>query len=122
MSSYSADIQTVFHALADPTRLAVVERLCQGDATVTELSEPHDMALPSFLQHLKVLESAGLVSSRKQGRVRTVRAERKTLDQIERWVNENRAYWSGALDNLEEHAKSEKRRKHSEQRRRTKAK
>ena len=105
MTSYSGGVDDLFHALADPTRRAVIERLCRGPASVTELLEPFDMALPSFLQHLKVLERAGLVRSSKQGRVRTVCVERAALDELEGWIDTQREYWGGALDRLQTHSK-----------------
>ena len=110
MANFSGSVGSIFQALADPTRRAVVERLCQGSASVTELREPFGMALPSFLQHLKVLEGAGLVSSSKQGRVRTVRVEPAALEQIDNWIDTQRAYWEGALDRLQAHNRKTNRR------------
>ena len=101
MTSYAGDVDGLFSALADPTRRAVVERLCRGPASVTALREPFDMALPSFLQHLKVLERVGLVSSSKRGRVRTVRIEPSALDHMDAWIDVQRTYWESALDRLE---------------------
>ncbi|MES2444114.1 MAG: metalloregulator ArsR/SmtB family transcription factor [Pseudomonadota bacterium] len=83
-------VETLFAALADPTRLAVVERLGQGPASVSELAGAFPIALPSFLQHLKLLESAGLVSSAKAGRVRTCTLEPLALAAVERWIVERR--------------------------------
>ena len=103
MANYAGDVDSLFQALADPTRRAVVERLCRGSASVTALREPFDMALPSFLQHLKVLERVGLVSSSKRGRVRTVRIEPSALDHMNAWIDVQRAYWESALDRLEAH-------------------
>lgn len=82
-----------FAALADPTRRAMVERLAQGPATVKELAAPRPMSLPAVLLHLKVLEASGLVTSEKQGRVRTCRIDLQCLSQVERWANERRAMW-----------------------------
>jgi DNA-binding transcriptional ArsR family regulator len=93
----------VFRALADPTRLAVVERLGRGPAATSELADDFDMALPSFLQHLKVLEESGLVASRKQGRVRTYRLTPDPLRQAEHWLSEQRDVWERRLDRLDEH-------------------
>ncbi|TQV78057.1 helix-turn-helix transcriptional regulator [Exilibacterium tricleocarpae] len=104
MTNYINSVDRVFHALADPTRLAVVEQLCQGPASVKELAAPFEMALPSFLQHLRVLESEGLVVSEKQGRVRTYRIAPKTLNRVEDWITHQRAYWESALDRLQEYA------------------
>jgi DNA-binding transcriptional ArsR family regulator len=93
----------VFKALADPTRLAVVERLGRGPAATSELADEFDMALPSFLQHLKVLEESGLVASHKQGRVRTYRLTPDPLRQAEHWLSEQRDVWECRLDRLDEH-------------------
>lgn len=93
-------LPVVFGALADPTRLAVVERLVSGPASVSELAEPFDMAGPSFLKHLKVLEEAGVVASEKQGRVRTVRLAPDVLAWVEEWVKRHRLLWERRLDDL----------------------
>jgi DNA-binding transcriptional ArsR family regulator len=93
----------VFKALADPTRLAVVERLGQGPAATSQLADEFDMALPSFLQHLKVLEESGLVASHKQGRVRTYRLTPAPLRDAEHWLSEQRDVWERRLDRLDEH-------------------
>lgn len=90
-----------FHALADPTRRAVVARLAQGPAAVSELHAPHAMALPTFLKHLKVLESSGLVRSEKKGRVRTVHIEALPLAEAENWISQQRQIWSRRLDRLQ---------------------
>ncbi len=97
--SYSLD--RVFRALADPTRRTVVERLCQRPATVSELAEPFDMALPSFLQHLDVLEDCGLVTSKKTGRVRTYTLSPKPLQAAEDWMAAQRNMWDRRLDQLD---------------------
>ena len=100
MDTYSSHLPAVFGALADPTRLAVVEALAAGPATVSELAAPFDMAAPSFLKHLKVLEEAGLVASEKKGRVRTVRLAPDALAWVEQWVRRHRLIWERRLDNL----------------------
>lgn len=94
-------LDSVFHALADPTRRAVFTRLTQGPATVSELAKPFEMALPSFLQHLKVLEESGLVTSKKEGRVRTCEAQIKRLSEAEEWMAHQRAVWEGRFDRLD---------------------
>jgi DNA-binding transcriptional ArsR family regulator len=99
-------LDTVFRALADPTRRAVIERLVQGPATVSELAAPASMALPSFLQHLAVLESSGLVRSDKAGRVRTVRLETKTLARAEDWMSTQRRLWTSRLEQLDAYVKA----------------
>lgn len=96
-------IEDVFKALADPTRRAVVERLGRGPAATTDLAEGFDMALPSFVQHLQVLEDSGLVASRKDGRVRTYRLTPGPLRTAESWLSEQRALWERRLDQLDEH-------------------
>ena len=101
MANYGVTLDSVFHALADPTRRAVIQRLALGEATVGHLAQPFDMALPSFVKHISVLERSGLISSRKCGRVRTCRLEHKNLLTSERWFNELRAQWASRYDNLD---------------------
>ena len=91
MANRAVQLDRVFQALADPTRRAVLARLSGGTAAVSELARPFDMALPSFLQHLKVLEACGLVRSRKSGRVRTYRLSPRPLRAAEGWMAEQRA-------------------------------
>lgn len=101
MPNQQANLDRVFHALADPTRRAVLARLAQGPAPVSELSAPFAMALPSFTQHLGVLEGCGLVRSEKRGRVRTYELTPAPLAEIETWVERQRALWSRRLDQLD---------------------
>ena len=91
----------MFRALADPTRRAVLRRLGGGEAAVSELARPFPMAMPSFLQHLTVLEECGLVRSEKAGRVRTVRLVPETLRAAEDWMAEQRRLWERRLDQLD---------------------
>lgn len=91
----------VFQALADPTRLAVVERLCQGPAPTSELAAPFRMAMPSFLQHLDVLADCGLVRSKKTGRVRTYELAPGALKPVEDWLAAQRKLWEQRLDQLD---------------------
>jgi DNA-binding transcriptional ArsR family regulator len=91
----------VFRALADPTRRRVVEALTQHPASVSELAAPFKMALPSFLEHLKVLEGCGLVSSSKSGRVRTYRLAPGRLREAEDWLGQQRRIWEQRLDQLD---------------------
>lgn len=93
-------LDLAFQALADPSRRAMVDRLAQGPATVSELAGPLAMSLPGVMQHLKVLETSGLVVSEKVGRVRTCRIEPKALTQAEQWIAERRALWERRLDRL----------------------
>jgi len=94
------ELDKTFAALADPARRAMVERLVQGPASVSELARPLPMSLPAVMLHLKVLEESGLVTSRKDGRVRTCRIEPKMLSQAEQWVSERRRLWERSLDRL----------------------
>ena len=94
-------LSRVFQALADPTRRAVLARLSNGPAAVSELAQPFRMALPSFSQHLDVLENCGLVRSRKTGRVRTYRLAPRPLKDAERWMVEQRRIWERRLDQLD---------------------
>ena len=97
------EVDEVFQALADPTRRAVIERLGRGPAATTELARPFAMALPSFTQHLAVLERCGLVRSHKAGRVRTYHLERTRLDVAEQWMASQRATWERRLDQLDDY-------------------
>ena len=101
MANYSVELDSTFHALADPTRRAVIQRLCRGPATVSELAEPFDMALPSFMKHVGVLEGTGLIRSKKRGRIRTCTLEHKNLAAAERWFGEQRAIWKNRYQNLD---------------------
>ena len=100
MLNYQLD--RTFAALADPARRAIVDRLAQGPATVSELARPLPMSLPAAMLHLKVLEDCGLVTSQKQGRVRTCRIAPKMLSEAEHWVGERRRMWERNLDRLGE--------------------
>lgn len=101
MASQALELDRVFQALSDPTRRAVLQRLSSGTAAVSELAAPFDMALPSFLQHLQVLERSGLVRSRKTGRVRTYRIAPEPLKAAEGWITQQRALWERRLDQLD---------------------
>ncbi len=100
MTNYSLPLDTVFHALADPTRRAVVRRLGRGDAAVTDLAAPFDMALSSFMKHLRVLEEGGLVRSEKAGRVRTCALVPEAFSLAQTWMDEQRSLWEGRTDHL----------------------
>lgn len=99
--SASLPIDGIFKALADPTRRSVVERLSARRASVSELAAPYGMALPSFMEHLRVLEGCGLVSSRKEGRVRTYQINSESLKQAEDWLGKQRTLWERRLDRLD---------------------
>jgi DNA-binding transcriptional ArsR family regulator len=100
MLNQPADLDHLFHALADPARRAMVERLARGPAPVSELARPLPMSLPSAMQHLSVLEAAGLVRSEKVGRVRTCAIAPGALSLAEHWINARRTEWEHRLDRL----------------------
>src|SRR5437660_10807920 len=93
MLNQSTDLDRLFHALADPARRAIMERLTPGPAPVTELARPLPMSLPSAMQHLGVLEAAGLVRSEKVGRVGTCTIEAPALSQAAQWSDAPRNGW-----------------------------
>ncbi|RYH04688.1 MAG: transcriptional regulator [Alphaproteobacteria bacterium] len=101
MPYHLAPLDLAFHALSDPTRRAVVSRLAEGEAPVSVLAEPFDMSLPSFAQHLKVLEGCGLVASEKRGRSRWCRLVRSRFDEAADWMEAERRQWTERLDRLE---------------------
>ncbi len=100
MHNQAARIDRVFHALGDPTRRAIVEKLSYGPASVSSLAEPLDMTLAAVVQHLQVLEESGLVRTQKVGRVRTCRMEPAGLSVAERWIANRRSLWERRLDRL----------------------
>lgn len=102
MDQYSEGLNAVFQALADPTRRAVIARLGRGSASVTDLAKPFEMALPSFMKHIRRLEGSGLIRTHKHGRVRTCTIEKKKFAMIEAWLDEQRTLWEGRLDRLEQ--------------------
>lgn len=104
MPNQQPALTALFHALADPTRRAVIERLASGPAPVTELARPFRMALPSFAQHLGVLERCKLVRSQKVGRVRTYRLAPAALTKAEHWMARQRSQWEQRLNQLDTYA------------------
>jgi DNA-binding transcriptional ArsR family regulator len=100
MLNHQASLDLAFQALADPTRRAIVERLSRGPAPVSELAQPMAMSLPAVMQHLAVLETAGIVTSQKIGRVRTCQIEPLALSRAEQWITERRTEWVQRLDRL----------------------
>ena len=100
------DLDRLFHALADPARRAMVERLVRGPAPVSELAKPLPMSLPSVMQHLGVLETAGLVRTEKTGRVRICSIDPGALSQVETWINAQRIEWENRLDRLGDYLKT----------------
>jgi DNA-binding transcriptional ArsR family regulator len=108
MPNQVSELDNVFRALADPTRRSVIQRLSTGPASVSELAEPFDMALPSFVQHLKVLEDSGLIRSEKVGRVRTCRMVTEKLSSAEQWIADRRRYWEDRLEALASYVEGSK--------------
>lgn len=100
MAKYRARLDLVFHAVGDPSRRAMVERLARGPASVGELAQPFEMALPTVVQHLAVLESAGIVSSTKVGRVRTYQLAVDAFGAAQTWMQEQRLPAERWLDRL----------------------
>jgi DNA-binding transcriptional ArsR family regulator len=100
MLNHPNALDRAFHALADPTRRAIVERLAREPASVSALARPLAMSLPAVMQHLAVLEASGLIRSEKSGRVRTCRVEPEALSHAEQWLNERRMEWARRLDRL----------------------
>lgn len=103
MAKFDSTLDLCFAALGDPTRRAILSRLARGKASVSELAAPHDMALPSFMGHLKKLEDAGLVTSSKAGRVRTYELSPDAFLPAQDWLGEQRAVWEGRLDRLDDY-------------------
>jgi DNA-binding transcriptional ArsR family regulator len=100
MLNNSAQLDLLFSALADRSRRVMIERLSRGPAPVTELARPLAMSLPSVMQHLEVLQAAGLVHSKKVGRVRTCSIHPQALSRVEHWLNARRLEWEQRLDRL----------------------
>lgn len=96
------DIDRVFHALGDPTRRTIMERLTEGPMSVSRLAEPMDMTLTAVMQHLQILQDSGLVHTEKVGRVRSCRIEPAGLAQLEQWILDRRSPWEKRLDRLGE--------------------
>lgn len=100
MPGYKVKINRVFHALGDPSRRAIVERLSEGPVSVSQLAKPLGITLAAVVQHVQVLQESGLVSTKKAGRVRTCRLEPEGLSVVERWINDRRSLWERRLDRL----------------------
>lgn len=108
MPNHSPGLDTTFQALADPTRRGMLARLSRGPASVSELARPLAISLPAVLQHLKALESSGLIQSEKSGRIRTCRLQPNALAAAEGWIAEQRALWEGRTDRLESYLETMK--------------
>jgi DNA-binding transcriptional ArsR family regulator len=102
MLQYQDSLDRAFHALSDPSRRGMVERLSRGPASVSELAAPFAMSLSAVVQHLRILEASGLVRTEKLGRVRTCKLEPKVLRSAESWINDRRTLWERRLDRLGE--------------------
>ncbi len=103
MAKHDPDLSLLFHALSDPTRRAMLERLARGPATVTELAEPTGLRLPTILRHLAVLEAAGLIATAKDGRVRSCAFVPEALDPLRGWLETQRGLWEARLDRLDDY-------------------
>ncbi|MCW3835722.1 ArsR/SmtB family transcription factor [Sphingomonas canadensis] len=101
MSNYDPDLSRLFHALADPTRRAILTRLAKMPARVTDLAGPTGLRLPTVMRHLSVLEEAGLIATSKDGRIRTCAIVPEAFDPARTWLDEQRAIWEGRLDRLD---------------------
>ena len=100
MKKKKPNIDRIFHALGDPTRRAMVERLSQSPMSVSRLAEPFDISLAAVVQHMQILEECGLVQTEKVGRVRSCRIEPAGLDAMEQWIRDRRSVWERRLDRL----------------------
>ena len=119
MANHSpAHLGDVFSALADPTRRAIIARLSQGEASVGELAQPFDMALPSLMKHIRILESSGFVASEKTGRVRMCSLQTEALATVEVWLAAQREVWEQRLDRLEMYVEKLKKEEKSNARKR----
>lgn len=101
-------LSAAFTALADPTRRAMLARLCEGEATVNEIAAPFDMSLPAISKHLKVLEGAGLISRGRNAQFRPCRLEAGPLKEVADWVEHYRRFWEASLDRLDDYLKTMK--------------
>lgn len=109
LNTMSTDrLSAIFAALADPTRRAILARLTEGDATVTELAEPFDISLPAISRHLKVLEQAGLITRTRSAQWRTSSLQTEPLREVLDWVEPYRKLWDARLDRLDAHLKQMK--------------
>lgn len=103
MAKHHPDLDLLFHALSDPTRRAVLTRLAEGPAAVSELAAPTGLRLPTVMRHLAVLEEAGLIGSAKGGRVRSCAIRPEALAPVHDWLDEQRAIWEARLDRLDDY-------------------
>ena len=101
MAKHDTDLSLLFHALADPTRRAILTRLGEGPAAVTDLAEPTGLRLPTVMRHLSVLEEAGLIATAKDGRIRTCAIVPEALEPARNWMDQQRAIWEARLDRFD---------------------
>jgi len=101
MAKHDPNLSRLFHALADPTRRLILTRLAEAPAKVTDLADPTGLRLPTVMRHLSVLEEAGLITTSKDGRIRTCALAPEALDPIRTWLDEQRATWEARLDRFE---------------------
>jgi len=101
MAKHNPDLSLLFHALSDPTRRSILTQLAGSPARVTDLAEPTGLRLPTVMRHLSVLEEAGLISSSKDGRIRTCAIVPEALDLVRTWLDEQRAIWESRLDRFD---------------------
>ncbi|WP_019170023.1 ArsR/SmtB family transcription factor [Pseudaminobacter salicylatoxidans] len=101
MTKHDPDLSLLFHALADPTRRSMLTRLAETPARVTDLASPTGLRLPTVMRHLSVLEEAGLITTSKDGRIRTCAIVPEALDPVRTWLDEQRAIWEARLDRLD---------------------
>ena len=103
MLDMQQDLASVFAALGDPTRLAIIQRLSEGEASVQELAEPFDISGPAISRHLKVLEQAGLISRGRDAQFRPCRLEREKLEEIRDWTKRMRRFWDASFDRMDDY-------------------
>ncbi|MEO0565075.1 MAG: metalloregulator ArsR/SmtB family transcription factor [Chloroflexota bacterium] len=103
MRSDADELSSIFSALGNPTRLAILERLAEGEATVNELAEPFDMSLPAVSKHIRVLEKAGLISQEKQAQYRLCKLNGETLATVVHWTEQYRHIWAARFDRMEDY-------------------
>ena len=101
MVKYSATIDRTLTAIADPTRRDILDRLARGPASITELAQPYDISLPGLMKHVRILEEALLVETKKNGRTRECRLGPANLHDVDEWVERYRKRWEGRLDRME---------------------
>ncbi len=114
MDQHSEQLDSIFQALADPTRRSVLRRLGKGPASISDLAAPFEMALPSFMKHIRSLEGSGLIRTRKEGRVRTCAIEKRPFAIVDAWVSKQRALWEGRTDRLEQFVTNAQKKEKSE--------